>query len=141
MLHTLAALAVSLLVLLGPEVPLTHDFPDEPIGGDAVALAANGGDFLLVWQDSRGGSPAIRATRVDSTGHATNPGGYLLGQGTKPQVARAGSGYLVVWQNAFELWSAHVDANGSPAGAPGSLVGGATDPVALLTTGSSFLLL
>src|ERR1051325_7131817 len=136
--HILAVVAAFMLAsalsgeqaVLGPEVPLLRDFSNQAIGGDAVAIAANGSDFLLVWQDSRGGAPAIRATRVGSTGRAANPLGTFIGNGTKPQVARAGSGYLIVWQKGdFQLWSARVDANGLP-GATQLLIDHASDPVA-----------
>jgi hypothetical protein len=136
LVSTIAAADVN----LGPEVPLTRDFDNEPIGGDFVAATANGSDFLVVWQDSRSGSAAIRATRVDASGHPANPVGVLIGAGYSPLVARNGNGYIVVWNNGTQLWSTRVDANGNPIDSHQLSTIFGVFPAALLTTDSSFLL-
>src|ERR1051325_11599146 len=146
--HIFAVLAAFLLastlsaanVALGPEVPLSRDLQPTPIGADAIAAASNGSDFLLVWQDSRSGFPAVRAVRVDSAGHPVASVRSFMGAGSNPQVAPAGAGYLIVWQATPGIMSVRVDANGMAMGSPQTLIPNGSVPVALLANGSSFLL-
>jgi hypothetical protein len=87
----------------------------------AVAVAYNGSDFLLAWQDGRSGVYSIYGTRVtlagavlDSIGIPISP---VAGQGLNPAISFDGSNYLVVWEDyrngAPDIYGAFVDADGT----------------------------
>jgi hypothetical protein len=73
------------------------------------AVAAVGGDFLVVWQDYRD-SPAsalaarIYGTRVHDDGSVVDSNGVAFttagGEGWSPAVAGLGAGFLAVWQDS-----------------------------------------
>jgi hypothetical protein len=54
-----------------------------------VAMAFNGTDCLLVWEDNRTGSPDIYSTRVDSAGHVLDPAGTPITTEPYTQMAPA----------------------------------------------------
>jgi hypothetical protein len=68
------------------------------------AVAYGGSNFLVVWQDSRGGKDNdVYAARVSSTGALLDSTGIaiMVGQGyqQEPGVAFGGGNYLVAWQD------------------------------------------
>jgi len=71
--------------------------------GRAPAVAANGHDFLVVWQDRLG----VNAMRVGRDGRPLDAAPLRLSStllqdcaGTRPAIAWNGSNYLVVWRGA-----------------------------------------
>jgi hypothetical protein len=80
------------------------------------AVASNGSSFLVVWQhEFSPGSWDIEARQVSATG-AVNPDIYGVAFGDQseeaPDIAAAGSNYLVVWQddraaaaNGYDIWA------------------------------------
>lgn len=68
-------------------------------------VASDGKDFLVVWQDLRGGEDYdVWAARVSSAGEVLDPGGFPVvrraSNQARPAVAFAGGSYLVVWMDA-----------------------------------------
>ncbi|WP_157758287.1 Ig-like domain-containing protein [Cystobacter fuscus] len=67
------------------------------------AVASNGTDFLVVWEDQRGSDFDLYGTRVSGTGTVLDPSGLILSNRSSnqlyPSVASNGTDYLVVWQD------------------------------------------
>ncbi|RME54643.1 MAG: PKD domain-containing protein [Deltaproteobacteria bacterium] len=99
----------------------------------AVTAASNGSDFLVVWEDHRNASSTgtdIYGARVTSAGSVTDGTGFLVAgipeDQAAPDVAYAGSNYLVVWEDRrnsadWDIYGARVSANGGvldPGGIP-----------------------
>ncbi len=68
------------------------------------AIAFDGINYLVVWQDKRGGTYYdIYGTRVDQSGSVLNPAGISISNATlnqvEPEVAFDGTNYLVVWED------------------------------------------
>jgi len=67
------------------------------------AVAFSGSDYLLVWEDQRGGASDIYGMRVTPSGKSLDPGGRLItaagGMQRRPAVAFDGENYLVVWED------------------------------------------
>jgi PKD repeat protein len=119
--------------IISPEVGT-----DAPVHGPALyseevpALAFNGTDYLVVWQDTRGISTYdLYGARVSRTGQVLDPGGllisaHMLGHEVSPAVASNGTDFLVVWQDgrgatAFDILGARVTGTGQvldPEGIP-----------------------
>jgi hypothetical protein len=107
-------------------------------GGDsqvAPALAWDGTNFLVVWQDTRGSSWDIYGTRVSAGGSVLDPAGIPIATGagdqTVPALAWNGTNFLVVWADgpmaASDIYGARVSAAGSvldPSGIPISTAAG-----------------
>ena len=103
-----------------------------PITRDAAnqrnpAVAFNGTDFIVAWQDERGGttSPDIYIARVDTSGAVRDPNGIKVSNSPtasskiNPQVAASGVGQsLILWEDSRDASGAHiygarVDPNGA----------------------------
>lgn len=84
----------------------------------APAVASDGNDFFVVWQDARAGSGGsdIYGARVSATGVVQDPTGIAInaaaGSQTAPAIAWGGGTYLVAWQ-ATDLFGARVSATGA----------------------------
>jgi len=105
--------------------PETDEYP---------AVASNGSDFLVVWQDDRnpGSDRDIYAARVTGGGQVLDTVNVAVSTAPMPQeypaVRACGSAYLVVWQDqrndtttADDVYACRVTATGSaldPAGIP-----------------------
>jgi hypothetical protein len=97
---------------------------------EAPAIAANGEDFLVVWQEESGGSHDIRGARVDRLGRVLDPGGIAIsaasGNQQAPCVASDGNNWLVAWADgragvSLAIYAARVNRDGTvldPAGIP-----------------------
>lgn len=85
------------------------------------AVAANGPDWLVTWQDRRNGTGTddIYAARVQANGSVPDTMGIVVnaaaGVQLAPAVAADGTNYMVTWrdENSTEIWGARV----TPAGA------------------------
>ncbi|SEK56549.1 hypothetical protein SAMN05444354_101897 [Stigmatella aurantiaca] len=87
---------------------------------EAPAVAYNGSDFLVVWQDKRSGtSYDIYGSRVSGTGIVRNPSGIPIFVGASdqrsPAVARGGNDCLVTWDDyrTYKIHGARVSNTGT----------------------------
>ncbi|WP_257451659.1 hypothetical protein [Archangium lipolyticum] len=87
---------------------------------ESPAVAYNGLDFMVVWQDSRSGAGYdIYGARVSGTGVVRNPSGIPISTATSdqkyPAVAREGTNFLVVWRDArsYDIYGARVNSTGT----------------------------
>jgi hypothetical protein len=94
----------------------------------APAVAANGTDFLVVWQDSRSGPvDDVYAARVSGAGTVLEPAGIPISTAANgqqaPSVAWNGSAFLVVWQDSrsgpSDIYGARVTSAGNVLDAAG----------------------
>jgi hypothetical protein len=94
-----------------------------------TAVASDGTDFLVVWQDMRNGNADIYGARVTADGKVLDPSGIAIATGTGSQVAPSiafdGQGYLVVWgddrNGTSDIYGARVKTTGAvvdPRGLP-----------------------
>jgi hypothetical protein len=112
------------------------------------AVASNGVDFLVIWQDYRSGtSYDIYGTRVSGTGVVRNPSGIPIFTDAydqyTPAVAREGTNFLVVWQDdrSDVIYGARVNSTGTVLDTSGILIsttGSQYDP-AVAHDGTNFL--
>lgn len=83
------------------------------------AVAYNGTDYLVAWQDERSITAGIYAARVTSGGTVRDPQGFQVCNSPysqeSPGVSSDGSNCLVVWadsRNGSDIFGARVDADG-----------------------------
>lgn len=99
----------------GSRLTITGNGPERYRGH--TAAASDGTDFLVVWQQQVSGPTniALYARRVTDSG-TMSPSIVRLdassSDDTNPAVAWVGDRYLVVWQNAGNVYMAHVNASG-----------------------------
>ena len=91
------------------------------------AVAFNGTDYLVVWEDQRNGPAAadIHGVRLDQTGTVLDAAGIVIAQAPNAQVAPAvasnGTDWLVTWQDGRsgpgqdDIYAARVLASGTVA--------------------------
>jgi hypothetical protein len=115
------------------------------------AVASNGVDYLVVWQDDRS-APAsdgdIFGVRVNEAGVVLDPADIAIstpgGLAREPAVASDGGGYLAVWADASgktsAIRAARVDATGAVLDATGIELGPGASPV-VASNGSDYLVL
>jgi hypothetical protein len=85
------------------------------------AVAFDGTNYLVVWQDCRNGVSDIYAARVSTDGSLLDSGGLSISRATdrqeRPAVAFNGTRYLVAWQDrrngGFDIYGARVATSGS----------------------------
>jgi Synergist-CTERM protein sorting domain-containing protein len=101
--------------LIGPEVRMGEvlHVPARGVGG-GQAVAWNGTDYLVVWEDQRDGEIRTYGARVTGDGAVLDLAGIALspGNGTHPRVAWDGSAYVVVWDEG-RLAGARVRVDGT----------------------------
>jgi len=86
----------------------------------APALAFDGTNFLVAWEDNRGADYSIYASRVDINGEVLDPGGILVSSATgnqnNPAVAANNGGGFVAWADGrganVDLYGSRVTADG-----------------------------
>ncbi|MEO0098187.1 MAG: T9SS type A sorting domain-containing protein [candidate division WOR-3 bacterium] len=86
------------------------------------AIAFNGTNYLVVWEDMRTYSEGIFGTRVSGEGIVLDSAGILITtQGSSPAVASDGRNYFVVWEEGGDIYGTRVAPNGQildPEGIP-----------------------
>ena len=129
--------------------------PISTAGGDQrdPRVVANGSQFLVVWDDSRGANLEVYAARVDGNGTVLDPSGIDVSGGAAsdqelPAVAWNGSHDLVAWEDfrsdaSGDVEAARLTASGTvldPSGIPVAATAshGETDPT-VATDGAQFL--
>lgn len=105
-----------------------NGFPISTAGGyqRAPAIAFDGTNFMVAWQDNRNNLDwDIYASRVTPGGAALDPLGIPVASGNNTQQAPAiafdGTNYRIVWSEGGDLWSRLVTVGGAPAAAAGYL--------------------
>jgi len=117
-----------------------------------VAVAFDGTEFLVVWQDWRdGGYPDIAGARVTNAGAVLDPGGIAISTDADvqryPKVTPGRAGFLVVWEdlrssNFGDIYGARVTYSGAVLDTEGILIsaaGGAHEYPVLAFDGSNYL--
>jgi len=87
------------------------------------AVAFDGANYLVTWEDYRNGAADIYAVRVSPAGTVLSPGIFPVSTASdrqeRPAVAFNGMLYLVVWQDSrsggFDIFGARVSTSGSVA--------------------------
>ncbi len=101
----------------------------------APSVAFDGQDFIVAWQDLRGGvATDVYAARVRSDGAVLDPSGIAVATGagaqSVPAVAFDGAYTLVLWEDAgttpARVYGARLDVTGEPLDAAGFLVADGT---------------
>jgi hypothetical protein len=116
------------------------------------AVAWNGTNFLVVWEDQRSGACCdIYGARMNSAGSVLDPAGFPISTAPDrqraPAVARNGTDFLVVWSDArsgpaTDIYGARVSGTGSvldPAGIPISTAANTQTQPAVAFNGTDFL--
>ena len=116
------------------------------------ALAFDGANFLVVWQDSRGGGADIYGARVTPQGAVLDSAGIVISHAANdqwsPAVGFDGANFLVVWQDDrsdisyWDIYGARVTPQGTvldPAGLPISTTASQQWTPALAFDGANFL--
>ena len=71
------------------------------------AIAFDGYNYLIVWQDDRNGSYDIYGSRVGLNGVVQDPAGIVISTGNgdqiNPSIAFDGSSYIVVWEDHRQM--------------------------------------
>ncbi|UCG43968.1 MAG: hypothetical protein JSU73_04985 [candidate division WOR-3 bacterium] len=116
----------------------------------APAVASDGNDYLVAWQDWRSGGYDIYCARVSRSGVLLDTAGIGVctwdGWQISPAVAYGGTSYLVLWQSqtggGYDLYGARVSSEGVVLDPDGFVVsaaaGGQLDPAAA-TDGANFM--
>jgi hypothetical protein len=93
------------------------------------AVAYNGVDFVVAWQDRRSGtSYDIYGARVSGTGVVRNPSGIPISTAVNdqrvPALAREGTNCLVVWQDyrSYDIYGARMTSTGTVLDTNGVLI-------------------
>jgi len=116
----------------------------------APAVAHDGTNFLVVWQDQRSGVYDIYGARVSGTGTVLDPTGLALSTATNeqlaPSVAHNGTNFLVVWQDSrsgvFDIYGTRVNGSGTVLNTSGILISvavNAQERPAVAYNGSDFV--
>jgi VCBS repeat-containing protein len=102
----------------------------------APAVAFDGTNYLVVWEDHRGATADIYGARVNTSGTVLDVPAFVISAAANNQMAPAvawnGTNYLVVWQDdrttagTFDVYGARVSAAGSVLDASGFVVSAAT---------------
>jgi uncharacterized protein (TIGR03382 family) len=135
--------------------PVANGFlvADAPMLQGYPAVASNGANYLVVWQDERNGltNIDIYGARVTSAGVVQDPAGFAitgLANQTEPAVASSGGGYLVAWSDnrntatEDDIYGARVAANGTvtdASGIPIAIAANRQYAVAVTNTAAGYL--
>ncbi|NVB85250.1 MAG: hypothetical protein HOV81_43195 [Kofleriaceae bacterium] len=127
------------------------------IGGQVdPAVASNGTDYLVAWQDTRAGNDDIYATLVSATGAISDPSGLVVSTTPAaqmdPAVASDGTDYVVAWQDSrnstgseteYDIYAARITSAGAnldPTGIAVSTVSGQQRAPTVASNGIGYLL-
>jgi hypothetical protein len=105
----------------------------DPSGDLQPAVASNGTDYLVVWQEDSPTKVDLYGRRVHESGQPVGPIFPIsagIGQQTDAAVASDGSGWLVTWTDTRgasrpDIYGARVDAGGNVLDPSGIRIGGA----------------
>lgn len=105
-------------VVLDPE---RIDIANSARRQEAPAIAFDGTNYMVVWQDEPGGSD-IYGARVGTNGEVLDPGGKLISPSIRlkrdPAIAFDGTNYLVIWEDELHnTWHDVYGTRVSPSGA------------------------
>jgi hypothetical protein len=128
-------------ILAQASYPLAIDPPivvAAPAAQQNPAIAANGGNFFVAWEDQRssGGSGAsIFGTRVTGAGVVSDPNGIALSPvgASAPAVAPNGTGYLVVWTDGRNVATTGLDIYGARVSGAGQVLDAGGFPISKAT--------
>jgi hypothetical protein len=124
-----------------------------PALGDqgASAVAFDGADFTVVWQDGRNGNDLnIYGARVTPQGTVLDPVGFIISQSagnqSSPAIAFDGANFLVVWEDdrsgSGHIYGARVTPQGAVLDSAGLIISQTVDDQyapALASDGTNFL--
>jgi hypothetical protein len=119
----------------GMDVPVLSP---APAAQQNPGVAANGGAFLVVWEDQRIQSPdgpSIYGTRVTGAGSVSDPNGIPISPtgASSPSVVANGAGYWVVWTDGRNLVSSGLDIFGTRVNGAGQVIDAGGVPICTAT--------
>ncbi len=108
------------------------------------AVASDGADYLVVWEEDALDLSDVEGARVTAAGEVMDPGGFAIASGDEYQfgaaVASDGVGYYVVWEHAgagaTAIRGSAVGASGTVATPDGKVLCTSTDPQRQPSVGS-----
>ena len=101
--------------------PTPIDLVSQNANLTSPAVAHDGTNFLVVWEDGRNGSYDVYGTRVSGAGTVLDSSGIAISTATGlkrwPKVAHNGTNFLVVWQDgrntSNDIYGARVSSTGT----------------------------
>lgn len=118
--------------VVGPEMRICPTFSVAMGDQECVEIAAGSNGYLVVWDDTRGGSADIFACRLSATGQILDQSAIPISQyaseQSDPSVAWNGTEYLVVWTDrrsgVGHIYGARVRPDGQVIDKQGILISG-----------------
>lgn len=120
--------------MVGPEVSICPSYESAPGRQESVRVASSPYGYLAVWQDYRGGTADIFATRISPSGEVLDQAAIAVaastGDQTNPVAAWNGREYLVVWADRRSgnphIYASRVTLNGEVLDKQGMLLSATT---------------
>ena len=99
---------------------------------DAPKAASDGANYMVVWEDYRGTSPTVRATRVTSTGTVQDSSGIAMPatstNQTAPSIRYGSSSYFFTWSDYSKISGCRVNSSGTLVDTKGIAINSGTKP-------------